>query len=547
MDRGLECPGYDRNVDAWFCDETANVEKKARKTKLRDATPHHAPQTQKPNSDRLVVSKSSSLQLLSVPIEDQAFKYFLDSSAVGIEQPPLSSESYHQHLSTNGIHPLVATTMTALGMAGLANLCMDPGLKRQATQWYLKSIKMMNAAIADPVQARNDVTLVSIHLSSMFEATSNDKSLSGWANHVHGAASLVKMRGKDQFSTLAGRRMYIQTIALLTQSCVGQGIALPDFVQELNREAAMYMDLADPRHRYFFLHIETANLRARICSQKNVDLQEIIERALELDAIAASIFEGAGAEWHYHTIPCSHQETGIFGDQYHVYPTHATAQAWNWVRYNRIYYHDIIRNCILVGFTTSPPTLTDPKYNEMLGTSTQILQKLQSEILASMPQFLNDSPKVIPADVCSIDNHLFINEPSASSNSAHLMSEPSPTLASPHITHPARTIFDNFESENVSFQKNLYKGVTARDRLPIIRISGGYSTIWPLYVAGAMPTASKESQEFVMQSLCRISEEFGVKHASVLRYALGVKRGMENGGEVRGEVGARYLPEFNIA
>jgi TPR repeat protein len=123
-------------VDAWFHDETANVEKKARNSKSRATVVRDVPIASNPSADALMAPKSS-FQYLSVPYEDQAFKYFMDSCATGLEQPPFSSQAYHQHLSTHGVHPLVATTMTALGMAGLANLRMDPALKRQATQWYL--------------------------------------------------------------------------------------------------------------------------------------------------------------------------------------------------------------------------------------------------------------------------------------------------------------------------------------------------------------------------------------------------------------------------
>lgn len=538
------------------------MEKKARTSKSRAFVVRKSPKAENHRLDALKISETS-FQHLSVPYEDQAFKYFMDSCATGLEQPPFSSQAYHQHLSTNGVHPLVATTMTALGMAGLANLRMDPALKRQATQWYLKSIKMVNAAIADPEKARNDTTLVGVHLSSMFEATSNDKSLAGWSNHVEGAASLVKMRGKEQFSTLAGRRMYIQTIGLLTQNCIGQGIALPVFVQELNREAMKYLDLSDPRHAYFFLHIETSDFRAHVINQSELNLPQTIARALELDGVARSIFEEADAAWQYETVPSFGQVAGVFGDSYHVYPAHATAQTWNWVRHNRIYYHDIIRNCILIGLATSPPALVGSEYVDILGRSTRMLLQLQSDILASMPQFLNDTPRVVSTELPGI-GHERPHGPQATTDtlSDATMSlevkatwktppvKPAPNPETPtsfYAPKASKTFFDNFEAENVEFPDKIRSGVTAtvQDRLPIVRVSGGYSTIWSLYIAGAMPTASSASQDFVFQCLTRISQELGINQANVLAHALKLKRQMDNNGEVAFALCPQYLPEWS--
>jgi hypothetical protein len=419
--------------------------------------------------------------------------------------------------------------MTAVGIAGLATLHMDPGLKKHATQWYLKAIKMANVALSDPDDARNDTTLVGVNLLSMLEAQVNDESLVGWIRHVEGAASLLKLRGKDQFSTLAGRRMYIQSVGLVTQSYMGQGLRVPDFIQELNKEIEPFLNLRDPRHAYFFLHGYTCNFRGDIFSQKMTDLEKIIERAMELDAVAVGIFEGVRDAWHYDIVPCLDDQPSVFGDFYHVYPTHATAQTWNWVRYNRIYYHDIIRNCILSGFAASPPVLTGPKYYELLASSTRTLQELQSDILASMPQFLHDTPKVAPQETSSTDS------------SRRSLTSTQTARSTPEGT-PLKSLIHNFQAESIEHFDRLAHGSLIEDRLPILRISGGYSVIWALYVAGAMPTASPASQEFVLRCLDRMEHEFGINQGRVLARYLRIKRQMVNGGESPFTICPRYSP-----
>jgi hypothetical protein len=144
----LACPGYDRNVDN-FLDETAKVKAKVQSSRRRAEISHGQAAL-----DKAVIlqnTKDHPMLTLLAPLVDQGMSFFMANYAVGIDQPSFASTEYNQHLSTDGFHPLVATTMTALGLAGVANVYMDPELKREATRWYLKSIKMANAAIASRI------------------------------------------------------------------------------------------------------------------------------------------------------------------------------------------------------------------------------------------------------------------------------------------------------------------------------------------------------------------------------------------------------------
>jgi hypothetical protein len=515
-------------VDAFFHDETAKVQAKSKLSQARipSRTQVELVKREKISPDPALVplGKHSPPGYMLTPLVDQGISYFMTHYAVGLDQPSISSQAYNRHLSTDGFHPLVATTMTALGIAGVANLCMDAELKREATRWYVKAIKMANVALSSTKGVRDDTTLVAVNLLTMFEATFNETSLAGWSNHVDGASLLIKLRGKDQIHTSAGRRMYLHTIGLVTINCMGKGQTMPDYVDEINREVEEHLDNSDPRTAFFFLHQKTTDLRAHILNQTTNDVPEIIERALELDATAKSIFENVDAEWNYETVPCLGDVPGVYGHCYHVYPTHATAQTWNWVRYNRIYFHDIIRNCILAGFATSPPVLTGSKYGELLAYSTQTLQQLQADILASMPQFLHDTPMIPPGD----RTQPFVTPPST----------PSPSRSP---DGEQRRFFENFCSETVE-PRHFTNKSDIMDRLPIVRISGGYSTVWSLYVAGSMPTASAASQDFVLHCLGRIEQEFGIMQASIFRKALKLKMKLENSGEIPLSLCPAYLP-----
>lgn len=485
--------------------------------------------------------------LLLAPLLDQGIAYFMSHYAVGLDQPSIRSEAYNKHLATNGFHPLVATSMTALGLAGVANIYRDTALKSKATKWYVDAITMTNNAIMHPKEVTSDTTLLAITLLGLFEATSNEHTLQTWGEHVAGAASLVNIRGMKQFASPAGRRMYQHAVGLLTMNCFADGVALPAYVQEMNEEIKMYQDETDPRTRFFFLQQDVINLRADIMGSAAMSLKTILDRALELDTAAENVFEHAGPEWSYEEVALTTPNRFVFGNTYHIYPSHATAQTWNWVRYTKIYIHDIIRNTVLAGLATSPPVFTGPHHLQQLANSIAQLQKIQSDILASAPQFLHDVPKFAPPP-----NTYPTPAPSSPSTGDQDSTSSSPSsIAGPRhdtdvhrrcsgpFSKPHKLFFENFREDRMPADPTLVSSDTITDRLPVVRISGGHSTLWALFTAGSMPTAERATQDFVIQCLGRFEREFGINQAKVLAAALRLKMARP---EVEG-ICPSYLPQ----
>ncbi|KAJ4339662.1 hypothetical protein N0V87_003103 [Didymella glomerata] len=547
-ERKVKCPGYDRNVDVFFHDETARTEVKAKKAKakaiaLRDAR-HANSRASSTASDELIPSplvtqdaytgpgfgKESPGILLLAPLIDQGIAYFMSHYAIGLDQPSIHSDAYNKHLATSGFHPLVATSMTALGLAGVANIYQDTALKGKATKWYLDAIKMTNNALIHPKDVTSDSTLVAITLLGLFEATSNEYTLHAWGEHVAGAASLVKVRGMNQFASPAGRRMYLHAIGSLTMNCLADGIALPPYVQEMNEEIRKHFDNRDPRNRFFFLQQDIVNLRADIMGSSAMSLQSILDRALELDDVAENVFEHAGPEWSYEVVPLTQPTPFVYGSTYHIYPSHATAQTWNWVRYTTIYIHDIIRNTILAGLAASPPVFTGAQHLQQLARSIEKLKSVQSDILASAPQFLHDVPKIAPppdaypTPLPSPDS-ILLEDFSSPDSMAGPTFHTDPQSYSPKapFSKPHKLFFENFRNERMPADPSLVSDSNITDRLPVVRISGGHSTLWALYIAGSMPTAERPTQEFIIRCLGRFEREFGIMQAKVLAAALRLK------------------------
>jgi hypothetical protein len=182
--KGLTCPGYDNTLDRLFHNESAHVEQKAKKAKARALV-----QQQEREVTRAVyalkVQEAIGVPLL-LPLIDQGISFFMSRYSVGLEQPSMQSNTFNKHLSTHGFHPIVATPMTALGLAGIANLCRDANFKRESMRWYSKALKMTNNALMAPKDYKSDNTLLATLLLTMFETTTNERSLEAWVTHVDG-------------------------------------------------------------------------------------------------------------------------------------------------------------------------------------------------------------------------------------------------------------------------------------------------------------------------------------------------------------------------
>lgn len=323
------------------------------------------------------------------------------------------------------------------------------------------------------------------------------------------------------------------------------GIALPQFVHDMNKDVRKWEDVDDPGTRFFHVHIDVIDFRAHILTHQLTDLTAIVTRALELDEDAKKIFQSKGRAWEYAVETCDEGTPGIFGQEYHIYPHLAAAQMWNWVRYIRIYIHDIIRNSLIAGFSARPPVFVGKQYMQLLDESTDILYKMQSDIFASMPQYLHDTP-MVPGACDSADSSPISTtastptppstdiSPSASPNSNPAFPSkwgPSATTTSSSLAHahsgPKLFISNFLPAPSSSSTPEFRTPATVSDKLPVVRVSGGYSSVWALYIAGTTPIASPQSQAYVLATLERIATDFGINQGKVFASAMRTKMELE--------------------
>jgi hypothetical protein len=319
---------------------------------------------------------------------------------------------------------------------------------------------------------------------------------------------------------------------------LGEGAALPSFVHELNAEVIKWEDKKDPGSRFYHLHMAAADFRAQVLWGKRTSLHDIVDRALEIDDTAKRIFEDVDGDWMYTVERCAQGTPGVFGNYYLIYPSLAAAQTWNWVFYNRIFILDIIRNSLIAGLSTTPPVFVGARYTRLLEESTLELYKMQADIMASMPQHLHDTPKAAMTGAFVYDAVDDEGASAPASNTtpsrppSHTLHSTSTSLSTMTTTSGQKLFTSNFLPARLpsAHTPTSRHPATPRDRLPIIRVSGGYSSLFSLYIAGATPIASPQSQDYILHTFERIAAEFGINQAKVLAKALQVKIGLDRVG-----------------
>jgi hypothetical protein len=153
--------------------------------------------------------------------------------------------------------------------------------------------------------------------------------------------------------------------------------------------------------------------------------------------MVSSFITGAGPEWQYDMIFYSTHPNIVPLGYYYRYPNFLCAQFWVGMHSIRMELHETIRLTLLDGFSAKPPIFTSVEHTAQYQISTELLLKLQSELLASIPQYLL--------------------APDASDR---------PTTKFPWSNFRSRT------STSVSAD------------IPLIRLFGGYGLPWVLYKVG---------------------------------------------------------------
>ena len=128
---------------------------------------------------------------------------------------------------------VVSTAVKAIALANLANRSSMRSFQVQATVAYGDTLRKLQCALHDPVEAKSDETLTTLLLIRCYEVshalvyllcqTNETQAVTGersaGAEDVHGKAqaTMLRLRGQDQFKTEQGRSLF-RTVQRLLQS-----------------------------------------------------------------------------------------------------------------------------------------------------------------------------------------------------------------------------------------------------------------------------------------------------------------------------------------
>ncbi|CZR57327.1 related to negative acting factor [Phialocephala subalpina] len=548
-----ECPGYRNMLDLSFRNESEDVIKKARAKSRRSpptrskkaslvprkasrdaATPNAAspvssivvpstpqltsnfvdfPTTFFNNTDYWLNTNpaSSDLSIFSLQptIEEDGINYFMFNF---VKMPNGPSHGYFYYIEDLcrgcGFDGTLQPAMIATGLAGHANRTQSSYLMARARKEYAMALRRINAALRSPSEALKDSVLLAIVIVAIFETIAGAKELSlrEWTEHVNGAATLVKLRGRTQLKHPGSLGLFIHATTHVMVSCVQREIPMPTQIIELREEAFNYLPM-DPAYRQMRMMDEFSIFRSAVKSRSLNDPQANITKALEIDNDLAKSFTDVPPEWLYETVFTETDCEAVLSGSYDIYYDHWISQMWNAMRTSRIMLHEIIRSQLIKGFTATPRTFTAAEFRTQFQTSANICSKMRDEILRSVPQHVG-----------FVTRKPFTSPHASSSSSPPDISDLFPELQS---STPQSQPFN----PNNSFADLLFDEVfnpslpSPKEHLhpdPTHPSIGGCFLLWPLYVAGITRVSTNEHRKYAANMLQYAGEHMGIRAGSNL-------------------------------
>lgn len=324
------------------------------------------------------------------PSQDVAFtaiSFFITSFLEGSNfdyLPPI-------YLQSNQSSPLAVATQ-CVAMASLAADWRDSRLMNEARKQYSEALTLTNAALRSPADAVQDGTLISVLLLALFEtlAFEGRHSPDDWTAHTLGAATLIRLRGKEQFNTYLGRRLFLQVATNLRVSHAQQKKRVPEEFKKLEEAAWSSMDRSNPAIRLASLTDTFANLRADLRALTPRDPATVIERCKEVNRKAVELLESFPPEYQYEVLGPDQAPSWAFRGTAHRYPNSRIALYYNAVRMIRLFIHEWIyfhAQGIIEGTPESSTSSITGSLQDLQEDAKNVAHQMIFDILATVPQF----------------------------------------------------------------------------------------------------------------------------------------------------------------
>lgn len=369
----IECSGYRDTEGLRVKDESALVRRRAQDKHSRQQ------QQQQPYT--------AIGPVIDLDLCHQARDIFYYNYVVG------PSKSYDfllpYYKATRDDHHLV-TSLDAVSLAYLNYQKRSPSAQDEARRKYVKALQQTGEALQNKHLAMQNSTLLAILLLDLYEKITHKGPRAGdaWVTHLNGALSLVKLRGAKQFQDPASLRMLIRlSTNLLISAVAGAADILPGLLELRQKVSSILSGPGDPKWRESGLMLEYAEFKYRR-KQGLVDDDEILAKAVYLDAGFAELSRNVESGWQYRVVTVEGRSSHHFENYHHEYPAEHIAQMWNVLRLTRILLNQVIHEYSarkMAAQAEDRELLLSPQEK-----SASTIRSLGSDICASVPQFIGD-------------------------------------------------------------------------------------------------------------------------------------------------------------
>ncbi|KAH8880964.1 hypothetical protein GQ53DRAFT_812943 [Thozetella sp. PMI_491] len=268
------------------------------------------------------------------------------------------------------------TAIEATGLAGIANVYNAPSAATRSRVVYGRAISALKQSLEDPVQAASDTTLKAVIVLGTYEFITAESPIkfNHWRAHIDGATALLRLRGKDQFTSERGRQLFFLIRAQTLFACMRQEAVPPEALQNLSANFVndKFSDTC------FRLLGFCASFRAGSLT----DHGEIHDTAVAFDSglIAWAAASTNSNVLRYSTIDTRDAPPGTcFRGKRHIYSSPLAAEAWNAWRTMRI-----LTNQVMLENATSSGTL-----DSAVGSGARdTIQQLSVDVCISAPIFV---------------------------------------------------------------------------------------------------------------------------------------------------------------
>jgi len=347
--------------------------------------------------DKSSLSLFSPPTPLSLSLEDVATNYFLSFYVPG---------SHFEYLpgvfESTSNDPVLFTSIRAAALATLSLELVDPSIMSMARNQYSRALAITNKALAVPQEAVLDSTLISVLLLGLFETVAKEGrgGVEDWDAHTQGAGTLLSLRGKGQFDTPLGCRLFSQVSSNIKVSSLQRQVRVPPDILKLHELGKPFLE-HDHQRVQFWRHLDAfGNLRAFMAEEKCLDSAVVIQSALQIDKRIFEMLSSLPSMWQYQVRPTAQTAACTYGTAFHQYPTHRIAQTWNSLRMMRLFLKELVHGKIIQATESYTALSSDTLPISWIQLQEQValnVQKMAEEICASVPHLAQGKPSPMVA------------------------------------------------------------------------------------------------------------------------------------------------------